>query len=177
MFSIVFIGCTKKVEVKLQPYVTLNQNEKQDKKIVFVGVEDKRATQIVAVVVDDGIEKQKFGLSNNIIQWYQEGIIRELKSSDMYGSKSGAVKVSVNIVKIDATYKNDKLDKKNMQVSIGLEVIIKENNITTKSNITINQTAYKMMVSDASDFEDILNEAVRSSVSKTVAILIEKMGK
>ena len=62
-----------------------------------------------------------------------------------------------------------------MQVAIGLELVIKQGATTTTSNITTHQTAYKMIVSDASDFEDILNESIRDSVSKTVAILIKKV--
>ncbi len=175
LVGMMFLGCTKKFESNLKPYVTLNQNKKQNTKINFLGVEDQRATQTVSTVLDEGVVVEQYNVSNNLKIWYREAFIRELKTTDMYGQNSAMYNVVVNIKKIEATYKKDKLDKKNMQVAIGLELVIKQGNTTKTSNINIHQTAYKMMVSDASDFEDILNEAIRDSVSKTVAILIKKV--
>ncbi|MCD4757611.1 MAG: hypothetical protein K8R39_05030 [Arcobacteraceae bacterium] len=173
--GMMFLGCTKKLESNLKPYVTLNQNEKQNTKINFLGVEDQRVTQAVSTVLDEGVVVEKYNVSNNLKIWYREAFLRELKTTDMYGQNDAMYNVIVNIKKIEAIYKKDKLDKKNMQVSISLELVIQQGSTTTTSNITIHQTAYKMMVSDASDFEDILNEAIRDSVSKTVAILIKKV--
>ncbi len=173
--GIVFLGCTKKFESNLKPYVTLNQNEKQNTKINFLGVEDQRVNQMVSTVLDEGVVVEQYNVSNNLKIWYREAFIRELKTTDMYEQNGAMYNVEVNIKKIEATYKKDKLDKKNMQVSIALELVIKQGNTTKTSNINIHQTAYKMMVSDASDFENILNEAIRDSVSKTVAILIKKV--
>jgi len=175
LVGIAFLGCTKKLESNLNPYVTLYQNEKQNTKINFLGVEDQRVSKTVSKVLDEGVVTETYNVSNNLKVWYREAFIRELKAVDMYASNDVMYNVSVNIKKIVATYKKDKLDKKNMQVSIALELVIKQGNTTTTSNISINQTAYKMLVSDASDFEDILNEAIRDSVSKTVAILIKKV--
>lgn len=175
LVGIAFLGCTKKFESNLKPYVTLNQNEKQNTKINFLSVEDQRVSKVVSKVLDEGVVTNEYGLSNDLKVWYREAFIRELKTTDMYASNDAMYNVSVNIKKIDATYKVDKLDKKNMKVAIVLELVIKQGNITKTSNIAINQTAYKMLVSDASDFEEILNEAIRDSVSKTVAILIKKV--
>lgn len=177
LVGIAFFGCTKKFESDLKPYVTLKQNEKQNTKINFVGVEDQRATQTVSTVLDEGIVTEKYNVSNNLKIWYKEAFIRELKTIDMYAPNGAMYKVVVNIKKIEATYKKDKLDKKNMQVAIGLELIIQQGDRTITSNISTHQTAYKMLVSDASDFEDILNEAIQDSVSQTVAILIKKVNK
>ena len=175
LVGIMFLGCTKKFESNLKPYVTLNQNEKQNTKINFLGVEDQRVTQAVSTVLDEGVVTEKYNVSNNLKIWYREAFIRELKTTDMYAQNDAMYNVVVNIKKIEATYKKDKLDKKNMQVTISLELVIKQGNITKTSNINIHQTTYRMMVSDASDFEDILNESIRDSVSKTVAILIKKV--
>jgi len=175
LVAIAFFGCIKKFESNLKPYVTLNQNEKQNTKINFLGVEDQRVSKAVSKIVDENIVIEEYGLSNNLKVWYREAFIRELKTADMYSNGNSLYTVQVNIKKLGATYKKDKLDKKNMQVAIVLELVIKEGNRTKTSNITINQTAYKILVSDASDFEDILNESIRDSVSKTVAILIKKV--
>jgi len=175
LIGMVFLGCTKKLESNLNPYVTLYQNEKQNTKINFVGVEDKRVSKTVSKVLDENVVIEEYGLSNDVKVWYREAFIRELKTVDMYASNDAIYNVVVNIKKIKATYKKAKLDKKNMQVTISLELVIKQGNTTTTSNITIHQTAYKILVSDASDFEDILNEVIRDSVSKTVAILIKKV--
>lgn len=175
LVGIAFLGCTKKFETDLKPYVTLNQNEKQNTKIDFLGIEDQRASTTASKILNEGVVTSEYGISNNLKVWYKEAFIRELKIADMYSNKNSIYTVQVNIKKLEVTYKNDKLDKKNMQVVIVLELVIKEGKTTKTSNITINQTAYKMMVSDASDFEDILNESIRDSVSKTVAILIKKV--
>jgi len=175
LVGIAFLGCTKKFESNLKPYVTLNQNEQQNTKINFLGVEDQRVTQAVSTVLDEGVVTETYNVSHNLKIWYKDAFIRELKTTDMYGQHDAIYNVLVNIKKIEATYKKDKLDKKNMQVTIALELVIKKGNTTTTSNITTYQTAYEMMVSDASDFEDILNESIRNSVSTTIAVLIKKV--
>jgi uncharacterized protein YaaQ len=173
--GMIFLGCTQKFESNLKPYITLYQNEKQNIQINFIGVEDQRVNKIVSKVIDNGSVVQKYNISNNLKVWYNEAFIRELKLTDMYSLNTGTHDVGVNIKKVEAVYKKDKFDKKNMQVSIFLELFIKQGNQTITSNITIHQTAYKILVTDADDFEDILNESIRDSVSKTVSILIKKL--
>ncbi len=175
LIGVVFLGCTKRLETNLDPYVTMNQNKKQNMSVNFFGVKDKRDTTVVSTVLDDGLVQEQYGVSNNIKIWYREAFIRELKNVDMYENDLSAVTVLVNIKKIEVTYNNDKLDKKNMQARITLELVIKKGKKTITSNISIQQTAYKLTVSDASDFEDILNEIMKDSVSKTVSILIKKL--
>jgi|GEM_PF-2947824 len=175
LIGVVFLGCTKRLETNLDPYVTMYQNEKQNMRVNFLGVKDKRDTTVVSTVLDDGLVQEQYGVSNNIKIWYREAFIRELKNVDMYEDNLSAVAVLVNIKKIEVTYNNDKLDKKNMQARITLELVIKKGKKTITSNISIQQTAYKLTVSDASDFEDILNEIMKDSVSKTVSILIKKL--
>ncbi len=175
LIGVVFLGCTKRLETNLDPYVTMYQNKKQNMRVNFLGVKDKRDTTVVSTVLDDGLVQEQYGVSNNIKIWYREAFIRELKNVDMYEDNLSAVAVLVNIKKIEVTYNNDKLDKKNMQARITLELLIKKGKKTITSNISIQQTAYKLTVSDASDFEDILNEIMKDSVSKTVSILIKKL--
>ena len=175
LIGVLFLGCTKRLETNLDPYVTMYQNKKQNISVNFLGVEDKRDTTIVSTVLDDGVVQEQYGVSNNIKIWYREAFIRELKNIDMYENNMAMVAILVNIKKIEATYNKDRLDKKNMQAEISLELVIKKGNKTITSNISIHQTAYKLIVSDASDFANILNETMQDSVSKTVSILIKKL--
>jgi len=171
-----FSGCTKKLQTDIKPYVTMHQNAEQTTIVKFTGVYDKRTTNIVSTIIDDGKIVAKYPLSNDVKIWYKNAITRELKNTKLYDEKNKSyINVSINIIKIEATYKKYSLDKKNMKVHISLELLITKGNKITTSNININQTVYKPMILDAEGFESILNESMRDPVSKTVSILIKKL--
>ena len=172
----VFNGCTKKLQTDIKPYVTMHQNAEQTTKVNFTGVTDSRETKIASTIIDDGKVIAEYPLSNDVKIWYKEAMIRELKNTKLYDEKNNSyLDVSINIKKIDATYKKYSLDKKNMKVHISLELLVTKGEKIIVSNININQTVYKPMILDAEGFEAILNESMRDSVSKTVAILIKKL--
>ena len=172
----VFNGCTKKLQTDIKPYVTMHQNAEQNTVVKLTGVNDKRENKIVSTILNDDKVIAKYPLSNDVVIWYKEAMIRELKNTKLYDEDNKSyINISVNIVKIDATYKKYSLDKKNMKVHIALELIITKGNQVTTSNININQSVYKPMILDAQGFESILNESMRDSVSKTVTILIKKL--
>lgn len=175
MMGFLLGGCATKVETDLKPYVSMHKNKKQDIKVNFVGVEDKRATKIVAMVYNKEEVLKAYPMSNNMQKWYQEALTRELQNSEMYTDTTTDIQVLVNIKEIDVKYQKYSLDKKNMSAHILLELIIKKENLTLTSNININQTNYKPMIIDASGFDAILNESMQDSVAKTVAILITKL--
>lgn len=175
MVGFFLIGCTTKEQTDLKPYVSMHTNKKQDIKINFLGVEDKRASKVVAMIYNKEQVLKAYPMSNNMEKWYTTALIRELKNSEMHTDTKTDIKVSVNIKEIDIKYQKYSLDKKNMSAHILLELIIKKENLTLTSNITINQTNYKPMIIDASGFDDILNESMQDSVAKTVAILIKKL--
>ncbi len=172
----VLTGCTKKLQTDIKPYVTMHQNGEQNTKVNLIEVNDIRETKIVSTILSDGEVISQYSLSNDVQTWYKNAIIRELKNTKLYDeNKKSYLDVSINIVKIDATYKKYSLDKKNMKVHIVLQLLITQGEKVMISNININQTVYKPMILDAEGFESILNESMRDSVSKTVAILIKKL--
>lgn len=175
ILGFIFIGCTTKTQTDIKPYVTMSQNKKQTVKINFTGVNDRRDTKIAATVLQKGVAINQYSLSNDVPTWYTNAITRELKSIDMFGDEKSQINVMVNIKEIKATYKKYSLSKKNMQVHISLELIVRKANTTTTSNININQSVYKPMILDAEGFTSILNESMRDSVSKTISILIKKI--
>ena len=171
-----FIGCTTKVQTDIKPYVTLHQNEVENLSINFIGVNDKRDTQIVSTIYNDNKIENQYPLSSNVQKWYQEAFKREFENAKMLNNKNvSGIDVIVNITKISAKYTKYSLDSKNMSANIKIELVIKKDNKTITSQIESNQTLYKPMILDAEGFESILNEGMRDSVSKTVAILIEKV--
>jgi len=174
LISFIFIGCSKKIETQIPAYISSIQNNKQNIFVDFKGVDDKRATNIVSTIYNDNKKEAQYPLSNNVKIWYQEGFLRELKNRSLYDKKSN-IYVNINIKKLEAKYKKFSLDKKNMQVNIHLELIIKKDKTTITSNININQTKYKAIVLDADGFEDILKEAMFDSIVKTTNVLIEKL--
>lgn len=170
------IGCTTKVQTDVNPYVTLHQNEKQDIKIYFLGVNDKRETMTVSTIFNDNEIEEEYSLSANVKKWYEEAFIREFKNAQMLsGDKSSNVQVTINIKNISATYAKYSLDTKNMKANVLIELVIRQADKTITSQIEANQTLYKPMILDAAGFETIINESMRDSVSKTVEILIKKI--
>ena len=175
---VIFIltGCTKKLQTDIKPYVTMHQNAEQTTKVNFIEVIDSRETQITSTVLDDDKVIAQYPLSNDVKIWYKEAMIRELKNTKLYDEKNNSyLDVSIDIKKIDATYKKYSLDKKNMKVHISLDLSVTKGDKIITSHININQTVYKPMILDAEGFSSILNESMRDSVSKTIAILIKKL--
>ncbi|MEA2018701.1 MAG: YajG family lipoprotein [Campylobacterota bacterium] len=173
---LLFSGCTKKVQVDIKPYVTMHKNAQQTTKVNFIEVNDNRETQMVSTILNKDEIIAKYPLSNDLKTWYKEAMIRELKNAKLYDEKNNSyLDVSINIKKIDATYKKYSLDKKNMQVNISLELVVVKGEKIITSNININQSVYKPMILDAEGFESILNESMRDSVSNAVHILIKKL--
>ena len=171
-------GCTSKTSSYVKPYVTLNQNKEQKIKVNLVEVNDQRDTKVVSTILKKDKTKTTYTLDTDITSWYTQALKRELNTVKMYDEKSSSkIDVTVNIKVLKAIYKKDAFDKKNMSVHIMLELVFKEGLTTHKSNININQTAYKPVVLDAEGFETILNESMIDSVSNTIAILIKKLNK
>lgn len=176
LLGVVFIGCTHKVQTDIAPYVTLHQNEVQDKKINFVGVEDQRDTKIVSTIINNGSKSNQYPLNVDLKVWYTEAFIREFKNTQMLDEqKSSDIDVKIIIKKIDAIYKNETFNAKNMTANIQMELIVIKGKTTIRSIIEINQSVYKPVVYDAEGFESIINESMQESVSKTIEILIKKM--
>ena len=176
--AFVFLGCTKKLETNVQPYVTLNQNLGQDVKVSFLGVNDQREIKLVSVILDGEKVEKGYPLNIDVKQWYTTALTKEFENADMLSvDKKSDIRLLVNIKKIRAMYTNNTLDTKNMSANIRLELIIKKGNNTITSNIQNKQTLYKTFVFDAEGFEDIINESMKDSVSKTVSIAIEKIKK
>jgi len=174
--AFVFLGCTKKLETDVKPYVTLHQNEKQNVMINFLGVTDERTTKIVSTILQDDKVSIEYPLNVDAKIWYEEALKRELINADMLSNdKTSNISVSVNIKNISATYKKYSLDTKNMKANVKIELVIKKGDTTVSSQIEANQTMYKPMILDAEGFESIINESMRDSVSKTVSILIKKI--
>jgi len=176
LLGFVFIGCTTKVETDLQPYVTLHQNEMQDTKINFLGIEDQRSTKIAATILDDGKIKEEYPLNTDVKTWYTQAFTRELDNAKMiHDANKSDIDVKINIKNISAEYLKYSLDKKNMKAKIQIELVITKGKTINRSNIEIKQSIFKPMILDAEGFESIINESMRSSVSKTIEILIKKL--
>jgi hypothetical protein len=174
--AFVFIGCTSKVETDVKPYITLYQNDKQEMKIDFLGVNDKRTTKITSTILNDNEIYKEYPLSADVKNWYTEAFKREFKNADMLAKEQTSnITVLINIKNIDATYKKYSLDTKNMQANVKIELIITKDEVTITSEIQSNQSKYIPMILDAEGFESIINESMRDSVSKTVEILIKKI--
>jgi len=171
-----FIGCTTKVQTDIKPYVTLHQNEVENLSINFIGVNDKRDTKVVSTIFNDDKIENEYPLSSNVKNWYTKAFLREFENAKMLNSQNvSGIDVLINITNISAKYTKYSLDSKNMSANIKIELVIRKDNKTITSQIESNQTLYKPMILDAEGFESILNEGMRDSVSKTVAILIEKV--
>ena len=174
--AFVFIGCTQKLETSVHPYLTLNQNETQDIKVNFLGVNDQRDTKIVSRTLDGFKVENEYPLNIDVKKWYTQALIKEFKNADMItANEKPDIKLLVNIKKISAVYTNDNFDTKNLKANIRLELVIKIGDEIITSNIQNKQTLYKTIVFDAESFEPIVNEIMKDSVSKTVAIAIEKL--
>jgi len=172
----VFLGCTKKLETDVQPYVTLHQNAKQNIQIDFLGVEDKRRTKIASTMFDKDKIYKEYPLNVDIKTWYTDALMREFKNANVLLDKTKSdITVQINIKNISAKYKRYSMDTKNMKANVHLELIITKDGVINTSQIEINQTLYKPMILDAAGFESIINESMRDSVSKTVSILIKKI--
>jgi outer membrane lipoprotein-sorting protein len=176
LMGFVFLGCTKKLQTDIKPYITMYQNNTQKVKVNFQGVNDQRDTKIVSTVLNKGEIKAQYPISNDLKTWYTQALKRELTNTNLYDeNKISKINISVNIKEIKATYKEYSLDKKNMKISIKIELVIEKGHTAIKSNININQSTYKPMILDAEGFTDILNESMRDSVSKIVAVIIKKL--
>jgi len=174
--AFVFLGCTKKLETDVQPYVTLHQNAKQNIKIDFVGVNDKRTTKVASTMFDKDKVYKEYPLNVDVKKWYTDALIREFKNTNiLLNTTESNITVQINIKNISAKYKRYSMDTKNMKANVHVELIITRDRIINTSQIEINQTLYKPMILDAAGFESIINESMRDSVSKTVSILIKKI--
>lgn len=167
-------GCTSKEQVAAVPYITLNENSSDNLKVSLDKIDDKRESKFVATVLNDDKIDDQYELNIDPTVWYKDSIIRELRASKIYDEKSDST-LSVNILKIDATYKKYSLDKKNLSVKLILEVKVKKGDTTYSSNINLAQTSYRPVILDASSFDDIINDILRDSVSKVVALTIKKL--
>lgn len=174
--AFVFLGCTKKLETNVQPYVTLHKNAKQNLKIDFLGVKDNRTTKVASTMFDKAKIYKKYPLNVDVKRWYTEAFNREFQNANIIShEKKSNITVSVNIKNISAQYKRYSMDTKNMKANVHLVLIITRDGVINTSQIKINQTLYKPMILDAEGFESIINESMRDSVSKTVSILIKKI--
>jgi len=174
--AFVFLGCTKKLETDVHPYVTLHQNAKQNITIDFLGVEDKRTTKIASIMFDKDKIYKEYPLNIDAKIWYTEAFTREFQNTNIVSDKTKLdITVQINIKSISAKYKRYSMDTKNMKANVHVELVITRDGIINTSQIEINQTLYKPMILDAAGFESIINESMRDSVSKTVSILIKKI--
>ena len=174
--AFVFLGCTKKLETDVQPYIILHQNAKQNIKIDSVGINDKRVTKIASTMFDKEKIYKEYPLNIDVKTWYTDAMMREFKNTNiLLETTKPNITVEINIKNISAKYKRYSMDTKNMKANVHLELIITKDGIINTSQIEINQTLYKPMILDAAGFESIINESMRDSVSKTVSILIKKI--
>ncbi len=172
----VFLGCTKKLETDVQPYITLHQNAKQNIKIDFVGVKDVRTTKVVSTMFDKDKIHKEYPLNIDVKTWYTEAFMREFQNTNILSNeKESNIIVNINIKNISAKYTRYSMNTKNMKANVHVELVITKDGVINTSQIEINQTLYKPMILDAAGFESIINESMRDSVSKTVAILIKKI--
>jgi len=174
--AFIFLGCAHKIETNINPYVTLDQNDKQNSKVNFLGVNDQRDTNIVSIILDEGKIEKEYTVNIDVKKWYTEALTRELENSDMLSNDTTPdIRMLVNVKKISAVYINDTFDTKNLMANIKLELVIKKGDNIITSNIQNKQTLYKALIFDAEDFEEIVNEIMRDSVSKAVSVAIEKI--
>jgi len=174
--AFIFLGCTQKLKTGVSPYFTLNQNEKQNIKVNFLGVNDQRDTNIVSVILDDDKVENEYPLDIDVKQWYTEALTKEFKNADMLNeNEKPDIRLLVNIKKISAVYTNNNFDTKNLKANVKIELVIKKGDEIITSNIQNKQTLYKTVIFDAESFESIVNEIMKDSVSKTVAVAIEKI--
>ena len=174
--TFLFLGCTVKVQTDINPYVTLHQNAKQNIKINFVGVNDKRSTKVASTIIKEGEVSKEYPLNTDVKTWYTDAFKREFANADIQTNDTTSnLDVTVNIKTISARYKQYSLDTKNMQANVKIELVIKKGDTVLTSQIEAKQTVYKPMILDAAGFESIINESMRDSVSKTVSILISKI--
>jgi len=172
----ILLGCSVKTQTDIDPYITLYQNEKQESSIDFLGVNDQRKSTIASTILNQKEIISEYPLNINVKDWYTQSLNREFENTNLLAKRSPSnMSVLVNIKSIDAQYKKYSLDTKNMQVKIQIEIVIKKGTVTKTSKIVTNQSVYKPIILDADGFKTILNESMRDSVSKIVAVVIENI--
>lgn len=178
LMSVFFIGCAEKNAIVVPTYTSSIKEQKKDEKVILVAVNDQRESKIVSTVYNDGKIEEQYPISNDIKQWYKYALERELTNKGLYTEDIFAkAKLVVNIKKIEATYDKYSLEKDNMKLNLLLELVIKIEEKTITSKININQTVFKTLVLDASDFEEIVSEAMDTSIQRAVAIVSTKLNR
>lgn len=176
LISVFFIGCADKDKIVVPSYTTSSKQEIYKDKVILVDINDQRKNTMVSTIYNDGEIKEQYPLNNDVKLWYRYGLERELKNKGLYSEDIFAkAKVVVNIKKIEASYDQYSLAKDNMKMNLVLELVIRIDDKTITSKININQTVFKTLVLDASDFEDIVSEAMNTSIQRAVAIISAKL--
>jgi uncharacterized lipoprotein YajG len=176
LVSVFFLGCSEKNAIVIPTYISTAKEPLKDEKVILVAVNDQRKSKIVSIIYNDGKIQNQYPISNDLKQWYKAALQRELVNKGLYTEDIFAkVKLVVNIKKIEATYDKYSFDKDNMKLHLLLELVMKIDNQTITSNININQTVFKTLVLDASDFEKIVSEAMDTSIKRAVSIVSTKL--
>lgn len=175
--SIIFVGCTSKMQSNINSYITQHKNINKNinsTKVNFKMATDIRDTNIVSTIYYKDKKKKEFDIDVDLKNWYQNAMIRELKSAKMYDENSG-IDISINIKSIEAQYEKYSIEKDNLKVDLSIEVVIKQEKTTSKINITLNQSRYKPMILDAQGFDNILNDILKSSIERSVNLVLLKL--
>ena len=175
ILAIVFIvGCATKTKIQLDPYITMNQNGVTNLKFYITDIKDNRVDKIISKIIDKNSEIiTTYNIDTNLISWYKDAFQQELKTINALSSNG--ISLTIVIKKIELIYKKGLPKKDNLKANVKLQLIAKYNNITDTINVSVSQSDFKTVILDASGFDKILNEVLKNSVSKSIAILIDKL--
>lgn len=176
LLGILLSGCTKKNEILIPTYQSANTEQTHSSKISLIAVNDLRKNKMVSTIYYQGEKVKQYPFDNDIKEWYKYAMQRELENQGVYSDNPFAKeRLTVNIEKIDARYDKYSLAKDNMKVDLVLDLVIQISNKTIHSKIDISQTAFKAVVFDAGDFEEIITDAMNTSIKRSVAIAKSKL--
>lgn len=174
--SIAISGCANKSKSNIK--IFNNTYHHQNNKNLFINfkqVNDNRDVKIVSTIYKDKKVQEKFLVDVNLKKWYENAFTKEIKALNQnFKNKNLQIDLTVNIKKLQASYDKFTIKKDNMKANILIELIVKNKNITHTIDVELSQSMYKPLILDAQGFDSILNDIMKSSITKSISKLISK---
>lgn len=174
---LLFSGCTKKNIVEIKPYTSKYNKESVNLNINFRAVNDKRKSKIIAKVIDNGKIIKTFKSDTNMESWFENSLNKDFSTARIDVLYSSKTKLEINILNIEATYTKGMILENNLVGNVEVELVFTKGRTTYKKYIKSSFSKWKMSISDASDFENFIQENMSDAIINSVISIIHMLNK
>ncbi len=173
--GVVFTGCAVKEIVDIKPYQSKYADDKTNKSLNLVSVNDKRKTDIIATLKEGDKVIGEYKSSANLESWFKDALNKDLSKAGITNTADSKVILDINILKFDTLYDRNK-GIKNLTGRVEIELVFKNENKVYKKFIKHTYNKFKGSISDAKGFEKFAYDNLSDSVINSIKASVMSLG-